>query len=321
MLVRQARLEPQPFHFRARNLPSHSDAEFEALARTLSESPDYRVLRRLRPFEVSAVVQTGDNIRRALLVDVETTGLSQATDAIIELGMILFTYDVHTGKVEQVLAAESWLQDPGRSIPYDVSKLTGISNEDVRGKSIDENRVRELATDVRLIVAHNASFDRPFIDRRLPFLADTHWACSLNDVPWSDYGFSTRKLEILLYMHTNTFLDTHHRALDDCRATLHVLAVPFADGQVPLQVMLANCRAPRVRIAATNSHFDTKDLLRQRGYSWSGDKGKPAKTWCREIVASELEAELQWMRDQIYVTHPGQPTVEKIDLRKRYSAG
>jgi DNA polymerase III subunit epsilon len=234
--------------------------------------------------------------------------------------MILFAYDIHTGHVVQVLAAESWLQDPGRPIPEDVSRLTGITNEDVRGQSINEDRVRELATDVKLIIAHNASFDRPFIDRRLPFLADTHWGCSMNDVSWQERGLSSRKLEILLYAHTNTFLDTHHRALDDCRATLHVLANPFSDGRVPLQLLLTNCRTPRVRVAAVNSHFDTKDLLRQRGYAWTGDKGKPPKTWCREVVQPELDAELQWLREQVYLTHPGQPTIEKIDLRRRYGA-
>lgn len=301
-------------------MPNSTPAELEAIAQTLSESADYRVLRRLKPFEISPAHSTGTDVRRALLVDVETTGLSQTNDSIIELGMILFTYEINTGRVVQVLAAESWLQDPGRPIPDEVSKLTGITNDDVRGQSIDDARVRELSTDVKLILAHNASFDRPFIDRRLPFLADTHWGCSMNDVPWQERGMSSRKLEILLYMHTNTFLDTHHRALDDCRATLHVLATPFGDRQIPLQLLLTNCRMPRVRVSATNSHFDTKDALRQRGYSWTGDKGKPPKTWCREIAQSDLESELQWMREQIYVTHPGQPTVDKVDLRKRYSS-
>ncbi|MEO7358968.1 MAG: 3'-5' exonuclease, partial [Gemmatimonadaceae bacterium] len=210
-------------------------AELEAMANALSESPNYRVLRRLQPLDVSPPVADSREVRRALLVDVETTGLSYATDSIIELGLILFSYDINTGQVVQVLAAESWLQDPGRAIPDDVSKLTGITNDDVRGQSIDEARVRELCADVKLILAHNASFDRPFLDRRLPFLADTHWGCSMNDVPWQERGLSSRKLEILLYAHTNTFLDTHHRALDDCRATLHVLATPFSDAKIPLQ--------------------------------------------------------------------------------------
>ena len=311
-------MEPPPE--RETCLPNATADELEAMANTLSASPDYRVLRRLRSPEIATPAAETRDARRALLVDVETTGLSHTTDSIIELGVILFSYDINTGHVLQILAAESWLQDPGRAIPADVSKLTGITDEDVRGQSIDEHRVRELCADVKLILAHNASFDRPFLDRRLPFLADTHWGCSMNDVPWQERGLSSRKLEVLLAAHTNTFLDTHHRALDDCRATLHVLATPFNDAQLPLQLLLANCRMPRVRVAATNSHFDTKDALRQRGYSWTGDKGKPPKTWCREIAHAELDHELQWMREQIYGTHPGQPTIEKIDLRKRYSS-
>ncbi len=128
------------------------------------------------------------------------------------------------------------------------------------------------------------------------------------------------KLEFLLYTHTNAFLDTHHRALDDCRATLHILATPFADASLPLQHLRTNCAKPRVRVAAVRSHFDTKDALRERGYKWSGDNGKPPKTWCKEILQSELEAEQQWIQQEIYGTHAGQPAIEKVDLRRRYGA-
>ena len=297
-----------------------ANQELETLAEQLDASPEYRVLRRLKPLDFKSQTPAVGPVKRALLLDVETTGLSYASDSIIELGMILFTYDTSTGRVVQTLAAESWLQDPGRPIPDNIARLTGINDDDVRGQQIDEQRVRELATDVGLIIAHNAAFDRPFVDRRLPFLADIHWGCSMNDVPWQTMNMPSLRLEFLLYTHANTFLDTHHRALDDCRATLHILATPFADATLPMQHLRRNCGMPRVRIAATRSHFDTKDALRQRGYSWSGDNGKPPKTWCKEIPQAELEAELQWMREQIYATHPGQPTTEPVNLRKRYSA-
>lgn len=290
------------------------------LARELEASGEYRVLRRLTPIDFNTNTTARGPVKRALLLDVETTGLSHTTDSIIELGIILFSYDASTGRIVQVLAAESWLQDPGRPIPEHIAKLTGINDDDVRGKKIDEQRVRELATDVGLIIAHNAAFDRPFVDRRLPFLAEVHWGCSMNDVPWSAMNMPSLKLEFLLHTHANTFLDTHHRALDDCRATLHILMTPFADASIPMQYLRTNCAKQRVRISAVRSHFDTKDALRQRGYSWSGDNGKPPKTWCKEILQTDLDAELQWMREQIYVTHPGQPTTEPVNLRKRYSA-
>ena len=299
--------------------PYPADQELEALSKQLGASPEYRVLRRLKPLDFEAQEAAAGPTKRALLIDVETTGLSYASDSIIELGIILFTYDTSTGRVVQTLAAESWLQDPGRPIPENIVKLTGINDDDVRGQHIDEQRVRELATDVGLIIAHNAAFDRPFVDRRLPFLSEIYWGCSLSDVPWKTMNMQSLKLEFLLYAHAHTFLDTHHRALDDCRATLHILSTPFPDATLPMQHLRKNCGTPRVRIAATRSHFDTKDALRQRGYSWSGDNGKPPKTWCREILQSELDAELQWMQEQIYVTHPGQPTTENVNLRKRYS--
>lgn len=300
------------------------DSRLEALAAELSASADYRVLRRLRPLDVDALATAGASptgpVRRALVLDVETTGLSQATDSIIELGVILFSYDGSTGRVLQVLAAESWLQDPGRPIPETVARLTGITDDDVRGQQIDEARLRELTADVGLIIAHNAAFDRPFIDRRFPFLAQLHWGCSMSDVPWQARNHPSQKLEFLLYTHTQAFLDTHHRALDDCRATLHVLATAFDDNRTPLELLLHNCRQPRARIAAVRSPFETKDILRQRGYGWSGEAGTPPKTWCREVAQTEVDAELDWLREQVYGANGAQPLVEKVDLRSRYSA-
>ncbi len=294
--------------------------DLESLAQRLQASPDYRVLRRLQqPPRYHADVAP-EHMRRALLVDVETTGLSHTDDAIIELGVILFTYDKTTGTVCEMLRAESWLQDPGRPIPEEITQLTGITDADVQGERLDEQALHEMATGASLVIAHNAAFDRPFIDKRLPFLANVHWGCSLNDVPWKSRNRGSQKLDYLLYQHTSTFLDTHHRALDDCRATLHVLATPFADGRTPLKLLLESCRVPRVRVGAIGASYEVKDVLRNRGYSWSGDGGKPAKTWCRELPADELDAEVAWLHQQVYANRSRSPLVEKVELRRRYAA-
>ncbi|MGV3709343.1 MAG: 3'-5' exonuclease [Gemmatimonas sp.] len=300
--------------------PERAEQDLEALAAQLSASGDYRVLRRLRAVDLRPVREAQGAVKRALLVDVETTGLSYANDSIIELGVMLFSYDANNGQLLQILAAESWFQDPGRPIPPDVSRLTGITDDDVRGQSIDEARMSELAKDVGMIIAHNAAFDRPFIDRRLPFLADVHWGCSMNDVPWDAMKLPSRKLEFLLLTHAHTFLDTHHRALDDCRATLHVLMTPFADASLPMQHLRTNCAKARVRVSAVRSHFDTKDLLRSRGYKWSGDNGTPPRTWCKEIFQADLEEEAAWLQEHVYRVHPGVHVSEGVNLRKRYAA-
>lgn len=293
--------------------------DFDALAAQLHQHADFRVLRRLPNIANYCAETPNGPLRRALVIDVETTGLEPG-DAIIELGLMLFTYEKQTGRVHEVLAAESWLNDPGRPIPAEIVKLTGITDDDVRGERIDDQRIRELADGAMLIIAHNASFDRPFVDRALPFLANRHWGCSMQDVPWRDMNVNSQKLDYLLYTHTHTFLDSHHRALDDCRATLHVLATAFANERTPLEMLLASCRAPRSRVAAVRSPFETKDVLRKRGYSWTGDTGRPPKTWCKEVLTTDLDAEVQWLRDHVYANPNGQPSIEKVDSQRRYGA-
>ena len=240
-------------------------ADFEALAAQLSAHDDYRVLRKLTNIAQYGTLSTGAVARKALVVDVETTGLSFASDVIIELGLILFTYDSSTGHVLNVLASESWFDDPGRPIPPEIAKLTGISDSDVRGQSINADRVRELAEGVAIVIAHNAGFDRQFVDRKLPLFAELHWGCSQHDVPWRELGIGSHKLDYLLYTHAGAFLDTHHRALDDCRATLHVLAAPFADARTPMKLLLENCsRAALTHCSGAQSIRDQRYFAQTR---------------------------------------------------------
>ncbi len=292
--------------------------DFGALAARLEAHDDYRVLRRLVPVERFVPVSPDHQLRHALLVDVETTGIDKAADAIIELGIVRFTYDAVTGQPVEVLAAESLLEDPGRPIPEEIVALTGITDDMVRGHRIPDERVRELLDGVGIVLAHNAGFDRPFVERRIPAFRDVHWGCTQRDIDWRALGVGSHGLEYLVYRHLGAFFDGH-RAVDDCRATLALLATRTADGTLPMAKLLETCRTPRVRVCAVGSAFETKDLLRERGYRWSGNDGLPPKTWYREIAEPELDAERAWLRAQVYVNGRGEAAIEKVDLRRRWS--
>jgi DNA polymerase-3 subunit epsilon len=92
-----------------------------------------------------------------------------------------------------------------------------------------------------------------------------------------------------------------HRAVDDCRALLEVLAyqIPGA-GRSVLAMLLENARKSTIRIWAEGSPFDLKDELKKRGYRWSsGDNGRP-KAWYVDVEESRRDDEISYLRNHIY---------------------
>lgn len=293
------------------------DPELEAMARRLEASGDYRVLRRFRPaIPEAAPAEDGSVI--GVILDVETTGLDPATDKIIQLAMVPFRYSRETGAVTGRAAPMVWFEDPGRPLSAEIVKLTGITDRDVAGQRIDDGAVETLVATAAIIIAHNASFDRPFAERRLGAFRDRAWACSHREIPWKSLGLGSGALEFLLLKHCSAFHDGH-RADADCLALLHLLATPFPDGTTPLQMLLASARRKSSRIWAIGSPIDKKDELKRRGYRFNnGRDGRPL-SWFRDLSAEEEAAELEWLAQAMYGGKPGPCRVDSMDARTRYS--
>ena len=98
-------------------------------------------------------------IRVAL--DLETTGLYAEQDAILEVAAIKFQGATILGTMETLVA-------PGRSIPYRVQRLTGITPEKVAGAPRFEAIARQLQDFLGNypIVGHSIPFDAGFLRRR-----------------------------------------------------------------------------------------------------------------------------------------------------------
>src|SRR5690606_11374567 len=205
--------------------------DLDRMKRALEQSGLYVVLRRLQASDVFLEPRPAveGSLRRGVYLDVETTGLSQS-DKIIELALLVFEYD-DTGSVYRVLERLDEFEDPGVPIPPEITDLTGISAADVQDKRIPDERVSELVESADLVIAHNAAFDRPFVERRLPVFETRAWACSVADVDWHRYGFRGRKLEYLAM--ERGFVFESHRAISDCEAGLELLARPIPEHNDP----------------------------------------------------------------------------------------
>lgn len=291
-------------------------ADFESLVRKLEVTGDYRVLRRFVPPQ-RYHEGDGSPTASALVVDVETTGLDPARERIIEFCGVPFEYERESGRILAVGPAESFLEDPGRPIPAEITRLTGITDAMVAGKTIDEAAVARLAAGAGLVIAHNAAFDRPFVDRRLPAFKDKSWACSQKEVPWKALGASSGALEFLLMKRCGLFFDGH-RADADCHALIRLLQEPFDDGTIPLRLLLESARTPEWQVWALDAAFDKKDLLKQRRYRWNGGEGGRPKAWYRTMSAAEYEGEKAWLKDVIYGGKEGW-RADRIDAKRRYA--
>jgi DNA polymerase III subunit epsilon len=281
---------------RARDM-REMDPALEQIADALVESGDYRVIRRLEPrTEYHPADDTPKLV--AAIVDVETTSTAPDRDKIIEFAICLFEYGRHDGRIYKVLGSWDWFEDPGVAIPAEITNLTGIADEMVAGHSIDDRAVNDLLGRVVLVIAHNAAFDRCFLERRLPAFATKHWACSHSDIDWKAEGIRSSALEFIAYSFG--FFHDGHRAASDCRATLHVLAQPLPKtGRLALQALLEKARTPTWRLWARDSAIETKDLLKNRGYTWSpGEFGRP-RCWYRDVSDADKATEVAWLRANV----------------------
>jgi len=286
----------------------------DELAATLAAHPDFRVIRRLDPSQ-QRLPLTGSKIRRAAVLDTETTGTDPAQDQVIELAIVLFEYCLETGAVGRVVDRYDGLEDPGRPIPPESTAIHGITDAMVAGQHFDDAHVESLVKQAGIVIAHNARFDRGFLESRLPIFASVPWACSWQEIPWSDAGIESSKLEYLAYRHG--FFYEGHRAEIDCLALLELLSRPFGQtGSTALQVLLETARKPSFRLWANHSPFDTKDALRKRGYRWVPDK----RTWVGELASrEEVPAELAWLRDTVYGGKSVALDLDEFDAKSRYS--
>ncbi len=267
----------------------------------LTATGDYKVIRRLKPVE-RYHEDTGAEKHIGIYLDTEATGLDPDREKVIELAMVPFEYD-DDGRIYRILPEYNALQDPGIPIPPFITRITGITDEMVAGQAIDLDQVGELLTGASLVVAHNARFDRPFVESLHHGFEDIDWACSIADVNWNEEGFEGVKLEYLGYKYG--FFYEGHRATIDCLAGIELLAQSLPSGERVMKRLLDSAGRTDVRIWANKAPFDKKDDLKQRGYRWSPGGEGVLKAWYKDLPEDQVDDEMLYLNQEIYPTARG----------------
>ena len=272
---------------------------------------DIRILRRVSsPDEFPLAIEPMGETRRVAIVDTETTGVNPMTDEIIDIAVVIVEAD-SLGQIVRIDRVGQALRDPGLPIPATITRLTGITDDDVRGRTIDLDRLERLLAGADVRVAHSAAFDIAFIENLMPGLAGASWACSMNDFDWLSAGFDGRKLGHLL-MQSGRFNDAH-RAMADVISLLHLLAHRLDDGRTVLGQLLENAATPSLRIEATNAPFERRGVLRDRGYRWD----PRGRVWWCEIATDEHESEALWLQREV-TPHGPAPRTRPVTWHERH---
>ena len=250
---------------------------------------------------------------KVCFLDLETTGSNKETCKIIEFAGKLTANDKNNGELIGIIDSYQSFNDPEEPITTEITRITGITNADVDGHSLDWDLVSQIIHNADIIVAHNASFDRAFMDRYLPLSKDKVWVCSVNDINWAERGFNARGQEILCIWHG--FYYESHRAMYDVDALIHLVTYDVKEQNKASLELIANSTKSSYQIAAINSPYETKDLLKSRKYRWNPTR----KYWWKNIFLEDLESEKEWMADNIYNGH-FQGQVVEISLTDKYKS-
>jgi DNA polymerase-3 subunit epsilon len=279
-------------------------------AHFLGTHPDYRVQRRIVPVTHFHAASPEPSNQIGVAIDVETTGLDRENDRIIELAIQRFRFD-EQGRIIQVGVPRVWREDPGVPIDPKITSLTGLTDADVAEQQIDELVAVDILSSADVIVAHNAAFDRPFVDRRLPAIAGKPWACSMAELDWLELGFEGRALAHLV-SQCGWFYEGH-RAENDILALLYLLSHELPDDKTILGNLIACSQQQTYRVNAIDAPFDAKDRLKSRGYRWDA----AMRYWWKSIGEEDRDPERSWLLSDIYGGY-GEPAFLPVTACERH---
>ena len=175
-------------------------------------------------------------MKKYAVIDIETTGGSPIKSRITEIAIVLYDGEKVLDRFETLINPESY-------IPYNITKLTGITDEMVA----DAPKFYEVAKQVvemtkgAIFVAHNVNFDYKFIKEefaRLGYKYIRKQLCTVRLSRQTLPGLRSYSLDSMI-KHLKIEMKDRHRAMADaeaCRIVLEHILNQQKENEVELMV-------------------------------------------------------------------------------------
>ena len=168
---------------------------------------------------------------RLMLFDTETTGLAFSRDEIIEFAAVVV--ERHNGEIVVTQEYDELITlSPGSTVPPEIERLTGISNQDIRERGIPKEQLcRDIAQMIAgntLMLAYNAHFDLSFLFYLLlrsgdPTILKGKDKLDLLTVYKDRHSYPHKLCNAIEVYNLSGKVVNSHRAVDDVLATVEVM--------------------------------------------------------------------------------------------------
>ncbi len=155
-----------------------------------------------------------------VVLDFETTGLSTKNSKVIEIGMV----KIQNGEITETFSS---LINPIVPVPYQITLLTGITQDDVKNAPIFEEIADSILNFIgdATLVAHNAPFDSAFFKSEFNFagfdVGKFEFICTLKIAKRLLPYLKSKSLSALR-KHYGVMHKNIHRALGDAAVTAKI---------------------------------------------------------------------------------------------------
>lgn len=212
------------------------------------------------------------------VIDTETTGLDVSNGHVLEVGAVFFNIPTRS-----ILSQASTLCYAEENPAIEINRIEVESLKAIPPKmeALSRGLIREMMRECDAIIAHNAEFDKKWIETLVEFQEISQskpWICTRNDVIWPiRKGIPLNLIHICVDLGVPVI--NAHRALGDC-----LLLIAALDSMDDIEFFLDKSGKGRIRYHAEIG-YENRSVAKEMGFQWDNFK----KVWFAKMKPEDAE--------------------------------